>query len=388
MRDVDNKQMIHGVARVLLDHMAHKTTHMGDTVMTVPMDYYASESRFVAEKREIFRKQPLLLGFSCELPNAGDYKLHEQAGVPVLLSRQKDGSVRAFLNACRHRGAKVANEPCGNAARFTCPYHAWTFGNDGRLLALQASEIFGDIDKKDLSLIEFPCEEYHGLIFAILTPGAKLDVAAFLGEGAESIAGWHFERNNPVGERDLSTDANWKLALDTYGENYHFHVLHSSDFNYKAVNCAHQWRWGPNNEHWTLGWPSLSLEECRDKPETEWDDIHAHFSMLHFIFPNTILAMYPDTCSVFQIYPGQSVHEQITRFKLFGRLPNASEAERKVIADRFEIFARVVQTEDYAMCAGASAAVQSGAISEFYFGRNEPAIGWTHEALDRALGIA
>ena len=87
MRDIDNKEMIHGVARILLDHMAQKTTHLGDEIMTVPMDYYASESRFAAEKSEIFRKQPLLLGFSCELPNPGDYKLHEEAGVPVIIHR-------------------------------------------------------------------------------------------------------------------------------------------------------------------------------------------------------------------------------------------------------------------------------------------------------------
>jgi phenylpropionate dioxygenase-like ring-hydroxylating dioxygenase large terminal subunit len=387
MRDIDNKTMIHGVARELLDLMARKATHRGDAITAVPMDYYTSEARFAAEKDHLFRKTPLILGFSCELPEPGDYKLHEEAGVPVILSRQKDGSVRAFLNACRHRGAKVASEPCGHATRFTCPYHAWTFGNDGRLLAVQGGDIFGEIDKSTLGLIEFPCAEAHGLIFAILTPGAELDVAGFLGEGTAQIAGWHFERNTPVGERDLSTGANWKLALDTFGENYHFHVLHSSDFNYKVTNCAHQWRWGPNSEHWTLGWPSVTLEDQRHVPEAEWGDIHAHFSMLHFIFPNTILAMYPDTCSVFQLYPGKSVHEQVTRFKLFGRLPDATPEERKVIAERFEIFARVVQTEDYLMCAGASAAVQSGMMPAFYFGRNEPAIGWTHDALDRALAL-
>lgn len=387
MRDIDNKDMIHGTARELLDLMARKTTHMGDDVLTVPMDYYTSEDRFAREKAEIFRQMPLVLAFSCELPKSGDYKLHEEAGVPVLIARQKDGSVRAFLNSCRHRGAKIASEPCGHASRFTCPYHAWSFGNDGRLLAIQGGEVFGDIDKSQLGLIEFPCEEAYGLIFAVLTPGAKLDVAQFLGEGASQLAGWHFEHNDFVNERDLSTGANWKLALDTFGENYHFHVLHSRDFTYKVTNCAHQWRWGPNNEHWTLAWPSLSLEEYRGVPEGEWGDVHAHFSMLHFIFPNTILAIYPDTLSVFQLYPGKSVHEQVTRFKLFGRLPEATPEQRTVIAERFEIFARVVQTEDYLMCSGASQAVQSGLMPEFYFGRNEPAIGWTHQALDRALAI-
>lgn len=388
MRDIDNRDMIYGMARELLGLMARKETHRVDAIKTVPADYYLSQDRFRREKDELFRTQPLIVAFSCELPKPGDYKLHEDAGVPVLITRQKDGSVRAFLNACRHRGARIAYEPCGKASRFTCPYHAWTFGNDGRLLALQGEAVFGDVDKSQLNLIEFPCEEAYGMIFAVLTPGAPLDVKTFLGERAADIAGWHFERNDFAGERDLSTQANWKLALDTYGENYHFHVLHGRDFNYKVVNCAHQWRWGANGEHWTLGWPSLSLEDYRDKPEAEWGDIHAHFSIAHFIFPNTFIAIYPETCTVFQLYPGASVHEQITRFKLFGRLPDASDAERKLIAERLDLFARVVETEDYAMCSGASDNLRTGLLKELYFGRSEACIGWTHEALDRALGTS
>jgi phenylpropionate dioxygenase-like ring-hydroxylating dioxygenase large terminal subunit len=256
------------------------------------------------------------------------------------------------------------------------------------LLAVQGAEAFGEIDKSGMGLIEFPCAEKFGMIFAVLTPDAKLDIDAFLGDGADHIGRWHFERNDFVGERDLSTAANWKLALDTYGENYHFHVLHARDFNHKVTNCAHQWRWGPHGEHWTLAWPSLSLENFRDIPEEEWGDIHAHFSMAHLIFPNTFIAIYPETCSVFQLYPGQSVHQQITRFKLFGRLPEATVEERAVIADRLDLFARVVATEDYGMCAGASDNVRTGLLPALYFGRNEPAIGWTHEALDRVLGIA
>lgn len=388
MRDIDNKVMIHDVARELLDLMARGATHQDPAIRTVSLDYYLSEERFAREKTELFRQQPLVVGFDCELPNPGDYKLHEETGVPVIVARQKDGSVRAFLNACRHRGAKVASEPCGHASRFTCPYHAWTFGNDGQLLALQGEDLFGAVDRQELELIEFPCEEALGMIFAVLTPGAPLDVMAFLGDGADHIARWHFEQNRFVGERDLPGGGNWKLALDTYGENYHFHVLHARDFNYKVTNCAHQWRWGPNNEHWTLAWPSLTLEEYRNKPEAEWGDIHAHFSMAHYIFPNTFIAIYPETLSAFQLYPGKTVHEQVTKLRLFGRWPDADEEERRLVDARLDLFARVVTTEDYLMCTGASENVPAGLLPALYFGRNEPAIGWTHEALDRAMGLA
>jgi phenylpropionate dioxygenase-like ring-hydroxylating dioxygenase large terminal subunit len=387
MRDIDNKTMIYDVARELLDLMARKATHQAEAIKIVPADYYLSEERFALEKAEVFRKYPLIVAFSCELPNPGDYRLHEDTGVPVIVSRQKDGRVRAFLNACRHRGAKITSEPCGHATRFTCPYHAWTFGNDGRLLALQGEDAFGTMDKSQLGLIEFPCEEAYGMIFAVLTPGASIDVKVFLGEGADHIANWHFERNILAGERDISSAVNWKLALDTYGENYHFHVLHGQDFNYKVVNCAHHWRWGPNKEHWTLAWPSLSLEAFREKPESEWGDIHAHFSMAHFIFPNTFIPIYPETCTIYHLYPGKSVHEQITQYKLFGRWPDVDAEEQALVEQRLELFAHVVATQDYEMSAGASDNLRTGLLHELYFGRSEVAIGWTHEALDQALGI-
>jgi phenylpropionate dioxygenase-like ring-hydroxylating dioxygenase large terminal subunit len=197
---------------------------------------YFSEERFLAEKNGLFRQSPLMLALSCELPDPGDFKLHEDSGVPLILTRDKAGKAHVFLNACRHRAVKVTDKPCGNAARFTCPYHAWTYGSDGALVSLPAEDLFGDVDKGKLGLVEFPSEEKYGMIFGILQPssvgGAQLDIEAFLGEGAAHIAGWHLERNKFVGERPLETKANWKLALDTFTENYHFHVLHSADFSY------------------------------------------------------------------------------------------------------------------------------------------------------------
>lgn len=385
MPDSDNKDFLHGIARELLDLMARGTTHRETAVTRTDPAVYFSEARFEAERSQLFRKTPLVLALSCEMPNPGDFKLHEDTGVPLILTRDKAGKAHVFLNACRHRGVKVTDKPCGNAARFTCPYHAWTFGSDGALLALPGEELFGDVDKSTHGLVEFPSEEKYGMIVGLLTPGAPLDVEAFLGEGAAHIAGWHMERNTFVAERPLETKANWKLALDTYTENYHFHVLHAADFHYKVKNCAGHWRFGDRGQHWVLAWPSKSLETLRDVPEAEWGQVNDHFAVLYYLFPNTILSFNSETLTFKSIWPGDTVGEQTTLMKNFARVPDPSPEIVERVNGRLELFYKVLQQEDYMVCGQAWENIRTGLLPALLFGRNEPALAWLHQALDHAM---
>ena len=111
------------LAERLLDYVDTGTTDSAPDVHNVPVSYYLDESLWQKEMNNIFRRLPLMLAFTCEMRNAGDYKAMDVADFPVLIVRGKDGKVRAFLNACTHRGAFVAQEGKGNFARFTCPYH-------------------------------------------------------------------------------------------------------------------------------------------------------------------------------------------------------------------------------------------------------------------------
>lgn len=385
MRDIDNKDMIYKTAHELLALMADKTTHQEGQITSLDPDCYLDPDRFDVEKYGLFRKTPLMVGFSCELSKPGDFKLYEDAGLPVLLVRNREGKVKAFLNACRHRGAKLTEKPCGNQSRFTCPYHAWSFSTDGDLIALPAEELFGDVDKSKLGLVELPCEEKYGLIFAILTPGMPLDVDSFLGDGASHIAGWNFDHHSLVAERNLEAKANWKLALDTYTENYHFSVLHAADFGHKVKNCALHKRFGDKQQHWYLAWPSKSLEELRDLPESEWGDANSHFSFLYYIYPNTTFALYPETLSVHHMYPGDAVGDQLTRMKFYSRVPDPTPEIKEYIEGRLETFYRILQEEDYWVCGGTQEALSAGLLPEMLFGRNEPALAWTHEAIDRGV---
>jgi phenylpropionate dioxygenase-like ring-hydroxylating dioxygenase large terminal subunit len=128
--------------RRLATHVKDGTTDMGADVFSVPVSNYLSPDIWQREMDVIFKRLPLLAALTCELPGNGDYKAIELAGVPVLVTRDDSGRARAFLNVCRHRGAQVAPDGCGHARRHTCPYHAWSYGNDGRLAGIYAEATF------------------------------------------------------------------------------------------------------------------------------------------------------------------------------------------------------------------------------------------------------
>jgi phenylpropionate dioxygenase-like ring-hydroxylating dioxygenase large terminal subunit len=199
------------------------------------------------------------------------------------------------------------------------------------------------------------------------------------------LSGWHFERNTLAAQRDLITEANWKVSLDTFCEGYHFPVLHSADFGYKVDYCAHHWRYGPEGRNWAVAWPSESLEALRHKPESEWGVVNEHFSIIHYLYPNTIIGLYPETCAVWNIYPGKDVHSQVTRMRMYSRLPNASAEEMAVISQRLELFYKVLQQEDYWISGGIYANLRTGLLPQLLIGRNEPGPGWVHQALNRGL---
>ena len=166
-----NRQRIADVAETLLDYFVSGKTFQADKIMTVPAVSYTDTNQWRAEMDLIFFRQlPLMLALTCEMPKPGDYKAMEVVGLPVLMVRDKAGTVRAFLNVCAHRWAPVAAEGLGNCPhfRFVRPFHGWIYGVDGTLIGIADRAKFGDIDRSTRSLKQLPCEERHGMIFVCL----------------------------------------------------------------------------------------------------------------------------------------------------------------------------------------------------------------------------
>jgi nitrite reductase/ring-hydroxylating ferredoxin subunit len=368
----------------LLTHVAAGTTDQLDGTFTVPVSAYLDADRWQQEVDGIFRRVPLMVAMSCELPGPGTYKATEVVGVPLLVTRAADGVARAFLNVCRHRGALVTAQGCGEARRFTCPYHAWSYDGTGALVGLPGRETFGEVDTATLGLTELACEEVAGMVFATLTPGMPCDARGWLCGFDEVLAPFHLE-DWVVFSRNELDGPNWKVAYDGYLEGYHFASLHRDTiFRTTMSNTMAYDAWGP---HQRIGFAKHAIAGLRDKPEDEWGDFEG-VDLVCTLFPNVSLAISPELVLVSQLSPGPTHDRSRTRQVIL--LPEAPATDKALArAERSAAFLyQVVQDEDYATGLGIQRGLTSGANAEFVFGRNEVGLQRFHRSVEAHLTSA
>ncbi|ABD25641.1 Rieske (2Fe-2S) protein [Novosphingobium aromaticivorans DSM 12444] len=374
-------------ARHMLERLEKGTITPAPARTSRPSSIYTDEALFGREKERIFRKAPLMLAASCELRRAGDYKAMDVAGVPVLLVRGQDGTVRTFLNACTHRAAKLAHG-CGHAARLTCPYHAWSFRLDGALLAVASRGVFGEVDAEESRLVSFPTTERAGLIWAVLDPDASPDFDAFLGGFDKLIAQFGFENWHHFESRSLP-GANWKLAFDAHLEFYHLPVLHRATFGPGMSNLAEYFFHGPHQRLGLVTNAGHVLEQddvasLATLPEGEWPATPLLFGEW-IIFPNvSINCFYKGGRGVIisQVFPGASVGESVTVQMFLHENPPAEDlvADARAMSD---FLGQVVGEEDLPMSRGQQEVLESGLLPRVQFGRNEGGVQHFHEWIDR-----
>ena len=139
----------------LLHYVDTRTTTLADAPWRNEVSAYTDAGRLAEEQRVLFRQHPIVMGFASEWSTPGHFRTDDYAGVPILVVRGRDDKLRAFLNVCRHRGAKVA-QGCGSARLFSCPYHAWTYDLSGKLMGIPDERCFPDVRPERSSLVELP----------------------------------------------------------------------------------------------------------------------------------------------------------------------------------------------------------------------------------------
>ncbi|WP_297490532.1 aromatic ring-hydroxylating dioxygenase subunit alpha [Acidocella sp.] len=194
--------------------------------MRLSTDRYISPEIQAREREKIWMKTWQVVGRADELPNAGDYKTYKIFDQSYIIVRGKDGVVRGFVNACRHRG----NALCvgkGNNARFLCQYHLWSYGLDGKLIGVGRPDMVGPIDKSEHGLIEVPVDTALGFIFLNPDENAK-PLAEFLGpQVLEGLAPYKLDEMTPVGmDVREALNCNWKVVMDAFAEGYHIIGVH------------------------------------------------------------------------------------------------------------------------------------------------------------------
>ena len=193
----------------------------------VPAEPYYDPAYFELEREAIFKRSWLQVGHVCEIPEPNSFIRRELefASASLLIVRGRDGAIRAFHNVCTHRGTQLLDEACGKRATFSCPYHRWTFGTDGRLLSAPDMERFF-VAKEDLGLTPVAVDVCGGLIFVNLDPAPAQGLREYLGAFAERLDTFPAVSATTFSEYVYDIEANWKLAYDNFQENYHLRFIH------------------------------------------------------------------------------------------------------------------------------------------------------------------
>ena len=371
------------MARQDLAHGRAGTQDQAESIVEIPVGHYYDRERWELELNQIFRRMPLLLAASAELPNPGDYKALEAVGVQVLITRTREGEVRAFVNMCSHRGARLAEEGCGHANKFTCPYHAWTYSPKGDLIAIYSADEFGEIDKGNYGLTQLPCLEKAGLIWVTVDPKSTLPIEDFLC-GYDSLlnefgfADWYHHSTQRV------EGPNWKIAYDGYLDYYHLPILHRNTFGTEIGNKANYYSWGP---HTHMGRPGLDWAEYEDKPEDEWPDEQL-LTGVWTVFPHISIASFGGggrSVMLSQLFPGDSPETSYTnQIFLMQEKPATDELEQEA-QEQFKFLEYVVQEEDYATGIALQKNLPLGGKSHVLFGKNERGGQRFHQWVDTLI---
>lgn len=180
--------------------------------------FYKNSDLYKKEIENIFHKHWILAGHNSQIPEVGDFFLFEFADESIIVTRSKDGSIKAHLNVCRHRGSRVCLKEKGNAKAFTCPYHAWSFDLDGKLIA--ARYMNDDFDKSKNGLHQAHVELAGGLIFISLAEN-PLSLSQMQDDLADVFDQFGFDNMKLAMQKTYPINANWKLANENYQECYH-----------------------------------------------------------------------------------------------------------------------------------------------------------------------
>jgi carnitine monooxygenase subunit len=385
------RDMARATLRKMVSLVENHATDRSPGPLPLHKGVYIDPVRFEAEREKLFLGQPIVVGLSGDIPNPGDLLLFDAAGPSIIVTRGKDGVARAFLNMCTHRGAKLVEETephSEHRARLTCPFHAWTFDAAGKLIGQPSKESFAGCEIGARNLLELPCAEHLGLIFVRPGGGDAIDAAAHLGEFGDVLSALELHRATPVKKGILTAESNWKFALDTYAEGYHFATLHASTIgqtHYSDVSAVDRF-----GRHHRVAFPDKSVGKLVGKPEGEWPQ--TDYGGVHYLFPNTIVFFGSVTLGsyftqVFRLFP-DGVGKTRCQFAVYAPFGVESDEHLAMCNMAYDGTAQVVQTEDYRVASHGYANLLT-APDDFHvvLGSNEDAVQSVHRHIAEEIGM-
>lgn len=388
MATVDELQLPHvsptdpELTRRALEHVRAGTTDLAPTVLKVPLSYYRNPGFFEREL-DLLMQAPLALVASVRLPRARDYTVRDALGTSVLVSRGADGVVRAYLNYCRHRGARPA-EGCGNARRFSCPYHGWVYDSEGALIGIPGQRGFVEVDRPNSGLVVLPCEERHGLVWVVLTAGAPMDLDEHLGPLAADLADWHLGDYEHFTEREFESAVSWKAALEAFAESYHFPYVHANSIVGQST-IADTAVFQPLGRHHRICFPTTAIT-AHDEELGSWEPVD-NLAMIYWLYPNLVLAFTPVGVELIDILPAGTPTRCLVRHGFMAKETLTTDEERAGYQNLFDLVHAAVHEEDFGMLPQCGDAIRHGQHEYMQIGRNEIGVQHVVRTLANALGV-
>ena len=291
-----------------------KTAETFGGAQTLPQRYFISPEIFAEELEKIFASHWVMVGHESEVAQTGDYLVRDVGEESIIIVRDKNGGVAAFYNVCRHRGTRLCEEERGHAAAIQCPYHAWTYGLDGRLIGAPHMDEVKSFKREQYSLRTVQTGIWEGFIFVNLANQPR-PLEEWFAELRGKFSQWKLPGLRSAKRVEYDVKANWKLMFENYSECYHCPGVHPMLSKVSPYDSAeNDLTEGPflggfmkinPGKSLTMSGDACALaisgrnQEQDQEHEQEGGDRVFYYS----IFPNMLLSMHPDYVMVHQLWP-------------------------------------------------------------------------------------
>ncbi|HEY5991186.1 MAG TPA: aromatic ring-hydroxylating dioxygenase subunit alpha [Candidatus Udaeobacter sp.] len=355
---------------------------------TLEQKYFVSPQIFAEEQAKIFSRQWVLVGHQSQIARAGDYFTAEIAGESLIIVRDKRDAIRGFYNVCRHRGSRLIENRNGRSMGIQCPYHAWTYALDGRLIGVPHMDDVPGFDKADYSLHPVSLALWEGFIFVNLTDasaqrGDYISLEEWFAPLAGKFSRWNLPTLQSAKRIEYDVRANWKLVFQNYSECYHCLGVHPELSKISPHDSAeNDLTEGPflggfmriaSDKSLTMSGHTCAL------PVGDFGDEDFRFVFYYSILPNMLLSLHPDYVMVHQLEP-QSPERTLILCDWFFH-PDAFEREDFKPEDAIE-FWDMVNKQDWHVCELSQQGISSRAYEPGpYSARESIPAAWDREYL-------
>lgn len=349
----------------------------------VPVARYTDREFYDLEMEHLWKRSWLHACHVSEIPEPGSYKLFEQLGLSIIISRGLDGEIRAFHNVCRHRASALLLQNQGKARRFVCPYHSWTYALDGSLIAVPEERDFACLDKASRGLVPVRCDTMRGMIFINMADDAP-PLADYFASTERELGDFPLEQMVVKDIIMVEMECNWKAALDNFLEMYHVNTVHAKSiapfldtrsFSISLYRNGHARFATRKRGADTIFGADLVTPEG---PSALFKDHTVALPM----FPNSFMAIDPVGFG-WQTWWPVGPRKTVMVFTLMG-WKDGGNAD---FWDGMNEQVKAIASEDLHLFADLQRSLDSGVTENILMGYQERALYWYQEEIDRRIGI-